>query len=67
MLEPEPTKRFRFIYSAEPDPQTSGSKSGSNWVQKVREPDHGQSRSLGTGLTSNTWFSELDENSGGGG
>ena len=43
MLEPEPTKRLRFIYSTEPDPQTSGSKSGSNQVWKVREPDRGQS------------------------
>ena len=43
MLEPEPTKRFRFIYSAEPDPRTSGSKSGSNRVWKVCELDHGQS------------------------
>ena len=43
MLEPEPTKRFRFIYSADPDPRTSGSKSGSNRVRKVWELDRGQS------------------------
>ena len=43
LLEPEPAKRFGFRYSAEPDSRTPGSKSGSDWVQKVREPDHGQS------------------------
>ena len=47
MLEPEPTKRFRFIYSAEHDPRTSGLKSGLNWVRKVRELDHGQSTMVG--------------------
>ena len=43
LLEPEPAKRFGFRYSAEPDSQTPGSKSGLNQVQKVWEPDHGQS------------------------
>ena len=41
--KPEPTKRFGFGYSAEPNPWTSGSKSGSNRVRKIQEPDHGQS------------------------
>ena len=39
LLEPEPAKRFRFRYSAEPDSRTPGSKSGSDWVWKVQEPD----------------------------
>ena len=43
LLEPEPAKRFGFRYSAEPDSRTPGSKSGSDRVQKIREPDHGQS------------------------
>ena len=46
LLEPEPPKRFRFKYSTEPDPWTSGSKSGLNQVQKVWEPDCDQSISV---------------------
>jgi hypothetical protein len=38
-LEPEPAKRFGFRYSAEPNPQTPGSKSGSK-TRKVPKPDH---------------------------
>ena len=41
--KPEPTKRFGFGYSAEPNPQTPGLKWGLNWVRKVWEPDHSQS------------------------
>ena len=42
--EPEPAKRFMFRDSAEPDSWTSGSESGLDWIQKVWEPDHGQSK-----------------------
>ena len=44
LLEPEPAKRFRFRYSAEPDSWIPGLKSGLNWVWKVWELDHSQSR-----------------------
>ena len=50
LLEHEPAKRFRFRYSAKPDSQTPGSKSGSDRVWKVREPDCGQSRPLSQNL-----------------
>ena len=36
--------RVQPLLEPEPEPQTPGSKSGSGWVQKVQEPDHGQSR-----------------------
>ena len=39
----------------EPDSRTSGSELGSDWIQKVWEPDHGQSSGAGDGGEMSRW------------
>ena len=41
-LRLEPQVQVWPLLEPEPEPQTPGSKSGSDWVQKVQEPEHGQ-------------------------